>query len=114
MTNVPYVFLLVCENSEIVPKIGCLLIAMLFSIDHLKPTDQRFNLFSWESLSNIVMVMVSNYECQSFLFLCITTYITYSDKSWGARSYIWILTRLLYSKYRKHVRKKYFEQELDQ
>jgi len=46
MTNVPYAFLLVCENSEIVPKIDCLLIAMLFSFDHLKPTDQPFNLFS--------------------------------------------------------------------
>jgi hypothetical protein len=59
-----------------VPKIGYVLIAMLFSIDHLKPTDQPFNLFSRESMSNIVTVMVSNYECQSFLFLCITTYIT--------------------------------------
>ena len=39
-------FLLVCENSEIMPKIGYARIAILFSVAHLKPTDQPFNLFS--------------------------------------------------------------------
>jgi len=39
-------FLLVCENSEIVPKISYILIGILFSVAHLKPTDQPFSLFS--------------------------------------------------------------------
>ena len=35
-------FLLVCENSDVVPKVGYVIIAILFSIAHLKPTDKPF------------------------------------------------------------------------